>query len=437
MPRSIPQAVAVLLAAALLWSGCARQIAVNSEPRGAQRPLESQPIAQTREGGAITEQAHPRQPPLPRSQINNSGPPTLDLEHAVRLMVDEMFIEVRKIKREGADVSLVFDPVIDADTAEVARVSLRIEKLIENEARQMFPHFTISQMDSQNIDKADYVISGIIPLERFRTNTDKRRHLSMSVVDKNTGQIVAHSGAWIANEDLDFELTPLYRDSPMYMNDKRVKALIATAKAAAGSQAEKEYFDSLATNALLAEASRAYDQDNHLLALGLFAKAAERGDGKVMKTFSGLYQSFYKLKRTEEAEQAFATLTELGMINGHISVKFLFNVNATEFYGGDDVRKQYQIWLRQIGTNISASESCAQIVGHASHSGTEQHNMVLSLKRAELIQARLRTEAPSVSKKTVAVGRGFAENIIGTGTNDASDAIDRRVEFRMTECGGF
>jgi outer membrane protein OmpA-like peptidoglycan-associated protein len=359
----------------------------------------------------------------------------LDLEHAVRLLVDEMLIEVRKIEGEGADVSLVFEPVIDADTAEVAKVSLRIEKLTQDEARRMFPRFAISPMDSRNIDNADYVISGIIPLERLEANTDKRRHLSMSVVDRKSGKVVAHSGAWIANEELDFELTPMYRDSPMYMNDKRVKALIATAKAAAGSLAEKEYFDSLATSALLAEGSRAYDQDNYLLALGLFAKAAERGDGQVMKTFSGLYQSFYRLNRTEEAEQAFATLTELGMRNGYISVKFLFNVNATEFYGGEEARKRYRIWLRQIARNISTSDNCAQIVGHASHSGTEQHNMVLSLKRAELVQARLGTEEPTVRKKTKAIGRGFAENIIGTGTNDASDAIDRRVEFRLTECG--
>src|SRR5262249_29476471 len=160
-----------------------------------------------------------------------------------------------------------------------------------------------------------YVISGIVPLERYHSDPDKVRHLSLSILDKKTGQIVAHSGVWIANRELDFELTPMSRDSPMYMKDKRMEALIATARATAGSQADKEYFDSLATTALLDEASSAYNQGNHLLALGLFAKAAARGDGKIMKTFSGLYQSFFKLKRTEEAEQAFASLTELGMQN--------------------------------------------------------------------------------------------------------------------------
>jgi hypothetical protein len=29
---------------------------------------------------------------------------------------------------------------------------------------------------------------------------------------------------------------------------------------------------------------------------------------------------------------------------------------------------------------------------------------------------------------------GFRENLIGTGTDDARDALDRRVEFKITGC---
>ncbi|MBI3782766.1 MAG: OmpA family protein [Deltaproteobacteria bacterium] len=111
----------------------------------------------------------------------------------------------------------------------------------------------------------------------------------------------------------------------------------------------------------------------------------------------------------------------------------LFNVNATDFFGEADVG-EYQIWLREIAKNILASKSCIQVVGHASRSGTDEHNYVPSVKRAELIYGRLQSEAPGVGKKAVAIGRGSTENIIGTGTNDASDAIDRRVEFKMSEC---
>jgi hypothetical protein len=29
---------------------------------------------------------------------------------------------------------------------------------------------------------------------------------------------------------------------------------------------------------------------------------------------------------------------------------------------------------------------------------------------------------------------GFRENLVGTGTDDARDALDRRVEFKISEC---
>jgi outer membrane protein OmpA-like peptidoglycan-associated protein len=222
----------------------------------------------------------------------------------------------------------------------------------------------------------------------------------------------------------------------MYLMDKRVEALIATAKATAGSLADGEYFNSLPTSALLSEASGAYNRGDHRLSIGLFAKAAERRDGQVMKTFSGLYQSFFKRKMFKEAGEAFGKLVELGMRGGRLDVKFLFNVDATEFYGEEpDDLDEYQIWLHEIAKNIVASKSCVQVVGHASRSGTEEYNQLLSEKRAALIYKRLQTEASGVGTKATAIGRGFAENKIGTGTNDGRDAIDRRVEFKMSQCG--
>ena len=35
-----------------------------------------------------------------------------------------------------------------------------------------------------------------------------------------------------------------------------------------------------------------------------------------------------------------------------------------------------------------------------------------------------------------AIGMGFRENLIGTGTDNAVDVLDRRVEFRIVPCKG-
>ena len=59
----------------------------------------------------------------------------------------------------------------------------------------------------------------------------------------------------------------------------------------------------------------------------------------------------------------------------------------------------------------------------------------LSLRRAARIQAGLVAEAPVLKTRTKAIGLGFEENLIGTGTDDAIDVLDRRVEFRIVPCG--
>ena len=75
------------------------------------------------------------------------------------------------------------------------------------------------------------------------------------------------------------------------------------------------------------------------------------------------------------------------------------------------------------------------IVGHTSHTGSEQANDALSLQRAAVIRQRLTSEAAALGARTKASGMGFRENIVGSGTDNALDALDRRVEFKIIGCG--
>jgi len=360
----------------------------------------------------------------------------LSFDAAIKLIANNIFsTAVTKIGPFRPKAVFVIDQIIDSDTGEVTKTNKRIAEVIAEEGKAHFPEFTVYEMGSDNLKKANYVIAGVITQELYQESNTKLPRLSLSVVDLTSGLIVTRSDVWIANDELiSYEPTPMYKDSPMYIKDQRVQALIATAKAEAGSIADKEYFDSLETSALLDEASNAYDAGNYTLSLGLFAKAAERADGQIMKTFSGLYLNFLKIGQTDKAEEAFAGLTEIGMQNKNLSVKFLFKVNDTGFSGTSDDQKEYSIWLRQIAQRILDSSNCIQIVGHASNSGTAEYNNKLSLRRAQSIQSKLRNETTGITAKTRSIGRGFSENIIGSGANDASDAIDRRVEFKVVNC---
>ena len=74
------------------------------------------------------------------------------------------------------------------------------------------------------------------------------------------------------------------------------------------------------------------------------------------------------------------------------------------------------------------------VVGHTSKTGSEQANDALSLQRANVIRQRLSSEAGALGARTKTVGMGFRQNIVGSGTDNAVDALDRRVEFRIIPC---
>ena len=95
----------------------------------------------------------------------------------------------------------------------------------------------------------------------------------------------------------------------------------------------------------------------------------------------------------------------------------------------------YPMWLRQITRESVGSRVCMTIVGHTSRTGSEPVNDALSLQRANFIRQRLTGDAPTLAARTRTEGKGFRENIIGSGTDSAVDALDRRVEFRIVPCG--
>jgi outer membrane protein OmpA-like peptidoglycan-associated protein len=71
------------------------------------------------------------------------------------------------------------------------------------------------------------------------------------------------------------------------------------------------------------------------------------------------------------------------------------------------------------------------VTGHTSATGATAINDRLSLLRAEYIQRRLQEDVPDLAKRTIANGVGSRENLVGTGTDNAADALDRRVEFKV------
>jgi len=363
--------------------------------------------------------------------------PPLFIDSAVRIAIDKI-LNCATLKTNPnlyvKNTLFVIDQIVDADTGDITVTSKRITDLVIAESKKNILNITIQPMDTKNIDLADFIIVGVIAQEYNILSKRKTPHLFLSLIDAKSRKIISSTDVWIKNIGISYDPIPIYRDSPIYLKDNRVDALVATAKSQAGVLANKDYLDSLQTSALLDEAGEFYAQGEYDLSLGLFARAAERADGKVMKTFSGLYQNFFKLGKIDKASDAFYELLQLGLMGNNLSIKFLFSVDSTEFAGGSDDIIEYYIWLYEISEALVNSGRCVDIIGHASHSGTVEYNKNLSLKRAQAVQIKLNLETSVMKKITKSYGYGFSENIIGTGTNDARDAIDRRVSFKVVDC---
>lgn len=396
--------------------------------------------------------------PKPLARPNLDAPLSFDV--AVRMISFDLFAQIsnkqkQKAKRvpsefvtnavakisdqpltaaENVPVSFMTDVIMNADTGEEIELNNQINEIIKLTATNSFPNFSVVEINSGNINKADYVVIGVIKQETYNNQTIKLPHLFLSAVDVKSSQVMAHSEVWISNQDMKLQPTPLYSDSPMFIKDPRAEKVIATARAASGSVVDKNYSSTMETNGLLTEASTAYNSGNYPAAADLFGKAARRDDGQVMKTYAGLYQAYLKLGQLTEAEEAFARLAGIGIKNGTLSVKFLFEVGETSFFGQPEEIAEYAIWLRQIAKKIAEAQACVEISGHASRSGSADFNKRLSDKRAHTIQRRLLDVAPVIAHKTVAIGRGFEQNIVGSGTDDFRDSIDRRVEFKVLDC---
>lgn len=377
----------------------------------------------------ITSCAHP--PPTPQPK---------EFDMATRTLAQELLKQIndhRIASNDGAAI-VVIDPFFDADSGEVLNVSKQIEAIFQEEQQKSFPNVVLRPLRSDTLAEAQYILRGDIRLETIETEKADQKFYHVMASADNRKRVVAWADVWIADKDLDYTGAGIHADTPMFIidpNQEKARTIIESGKK---TTVEPESAEFLETKAILVEAGAAYENKDYEKALRLFQKAVEREDGQVMETYAGLYLSHYVLNHRRQAEEAFAQLVDISVSkNGSLSVKFLFEVNKTEFLKNKNLRAQYAIWIKIIGEYFRKSDTCLKIVGHCSKTGPADWNDKLSKMRARRIQSLMRSSFPEIKKRSQAIGKGYHENIVGTGTDDERDALDRRVEFILTDCGSL
>ncbi|RST53474.1 OmpA family protein [Variovorax sp. DXTD-1] len=363
----------------------------------------------------------------------------MPFEQAVNQAVDDLIVQTQKLPAFLAKVEstikqsrIVIDPLLEGSSGQQTEVTRVAEQRVVQRMQSQFKQFTVTPFNSAEIERAQYVLNGT--LVRDKDSSDGRYRLNLALTEIKSGVVIAQSVARISDTTLDTRPTAFFRDSPVNGKDRGVEGYIRTAETQPGQAADALYLERLPTSTVLQEATAAYEAGRMSEALSRYEAASRRPDGQQLRIYSGLYLTQAHLGRAADAEKTFGTLARLGLETNNLSVKFLFKPGSTDFLADPKISAAYPMWLRQIARQAAQIDSCVVVTGHTSRTGPEAVNERLSLQRAVSVKTRLVGEAPPLSKKLRESGMGFRENIVGTGADDASDALDRRVEFKVAAC---
>lgn len=336
-----------------------------------------------------------------------------------------------KVESRIAKRGVVVDPMLDATTGQQTGVTRLLERRTVEHMTSKFDQFELLPFQSANLARAQYLLTGTTTRvagarPSFRIN--------LALTELKTGNVVAQASAVGRDEGLDNNPLPYYRDSPVLVKDKVIEGYVRTTATAPGQRGDNFYLERIATATLINDATNLYNAERYQDALGVYRSALATPAGEQLRVLNGIYLANAKLGRTTEAEQAFGKVVALGIAYNELGVKFLFNPGTTEFWSDPRVSGPYGMWIRQIARESRGAKVCMDVVGHTSRTGGDQANEQLSLQRASVIRQRLAAEAPELASRTKAVGMGFKQNIVGSGTDNAVDALDRRVEFKINAC---
>ena len=322
------------------------------------------------------------------------------------------------------------DEFYSAQSAEVSTSGRALQRDIAAALSQTMAPLKFVPLDVASANDAQWVLltNYAVPSADEALQPGKWIRLQVAMTESSTGKVLTRINTYLDAAQFNAEPTQFFKDAPMYFADGRHRDRLGAME----GQKQPSY-NALQIQSELANAISFYEVGKYAEAeqgfLKLRAMAANHPGA-----LTGLYQTYWKMARKPEAEQSFSDLVAAGIDAGSLSLKLLFKVGGTAFVDSADLATQYRLWLKSVGQVVGAKDRCVDVTGHASKSGTTEYNDRLSLQRAESIVALIGQTSRDARTRFKAAGRGFQETIVGTGANDATDAIDRRVEFKVHAC---
>ncbi len=386
--------------------------------------------------------APPAAPPAlvaPAAPAPAATPPVpAAFEDAVARAGEKLFADARAVLG-AAPRELVVDPLIDAATgAQTAGTVLMGEQLVAIVAAQQ-PQWSVRPLTRATLGNGPLLLIGTLTAVNTKnapTEVADAFRIWLTLVDLKTGRIVAKKLDRATTASVDAAPTKYFRDSPTWHKDRTVAAYINSCQvnSKVGDPIDPAYMMRLPAAALLNEAIIAYGGSRLADANRLYREASLVADADDLRVLNGVYLTSWRLGRKQEAAQAFSRIVASGLAAKQLPLKLLFTPGTTSFLPMADMTSQYEVWLREISRQVAQRSGCLKVIGHTSRTGSAALNDVLSERRASVVAGRIERQTRGLNSRLTSTGVGWRETLIGLGTDDLRDALDRRVEFRVVDC---
>jgi len=365
-------------------------------------------------------------------------PPILSFDDAVLNAAQALFSKAQ-LPPGDEKVDLVIDPLIDGFSGAQSTATRLIEKRIVKLVNEKFPRFRIVPFTKEALAKSPIVFLGTIRAVNNATVTQGPRDaywICLRLADLKSNKIVSRGAARAKADEVDATPTLTFSENPVWADDAATAAYIKTCQNTnVGDPLNPAYVERINAAALISEGIDEYDNKRYRESLAFYRTALGAPGGDQLRVHNGVYLANWKLNRRDDAADAFGRLIGFSLMTNKLGVRFLFKPGSTRFLDDQAVTGPYPMWLKQIAGRVTQSNLCLEIVGHTSPTGPAQVNERLSALRAQTIKQLLERDEPRLSERLIATGVGPKETLIGTGKDDASDALDRRVEFKVLKCG--
>lgn len=379
------------------------------------------------------------QTPVPPPITAEVPKEALPLDEAVIRLAEATLASERNVSL-GTRRAIVIDPLIDrasgAETAATRFMSSRIEELV----REKYPELELKPFTTATLDEKPLILLGAITsvtaagsLTNSTGPSDTYRIWAV-LGDLQTGMILSHPTAWVRAETVDATPSPFFRDSPAWTDDEAKAAYLRTCAGEPGTPMDMAYLRRLRAQAAVGEGIKAYERGELASALELYRQADGEPGGQQTRVLNGLYLANWNLGRRDAAREAFGRVVDYGLSQNRLGLKLLFRPGSTAFVRDPGISAAYPMWLEEVALRVAQREACLKVVGHSSVTGAPVANERLSFARAQMVRGVLVKNAPPLRSRSEALGRGSSEPIVGLGTDDMRDALDRRVEFAPQRC---